>query len=83
MRKNIYSFQCNTCKQYYASYQSLWIHNKKVHNSDVIILSNNVNNMSNKYTCEYCNKIFNSRQSKWCIIKYLNKRIILQKIKMK
>ena len=83
MPEVITDFYCKTCKKYYASYQSLWIHNKKFHTNN---MSNNINNMSNnvkttpnnvkntsnniknilkKYECNKCNKICNSRQSKW------------------
>ncbi len=56
--KNLYSimtevitdFHCKTCKKYYSSYQSLWIHNKKFHNS-----SSNDLNKDNKDLNIYIN----------------------------
>jgi hypothetical protein len=36
MTEVITDFHCKLCKKYYASYQSLWIHNKKFHNKNVI-----------------------------------------------
>jgi hypothetical protein len=35
MEKVITEFKCNVCNKYYSSYQSLWIHNKKYHNTNV------------------------------------------------
>ena len=35
MEKVITDFKCNVCNKYYSSYQSLWIHNKKYHNTNV------------------------------------------------
>lgn len=44
-------FKCNICNKDYKSYQSIWNHNKKFHNSKVILdihnPSNTVNNTSN------------------------------------
>ena len=30
-------FKCNTCNKDYSSYKSLWNHNKKFHNNNVVI----------------------------------------------
>jgi len=69
-------FSCKLCNKNYSGYKSLWNHTKKFHNK----LSSNVNQMSptcqpmstvcqpieniNKAKCEFCNKEFNTRQSK-------------------
>ena len=80
------TFRCNTCKKNYASYQSLWIHNKKFHKNEEehknimsTLCKHNVNIMSTlckhnvnisetkeerTYTCKYCLKKYNYRQSK-------------------
>jgi DNA-directed RNA polymerase subunit RPC12/RpoP len=70
---------CTICKKNYASYQSLWIHNKKFHNEILEKMLNTSKNIyiikskvilndkltSKKYKCNICNNEFNSRQSKW------------------
>ena len=37
MTKVIAEYRCNICNKTYASYQSLWIHNKKFHKQIVRI----------------------------------------------
>ena len=73
----ITDFNCNICKKYYSSYQSLWIHNKKYHNKNVAVICNNDKiccgnvadgcaiTIPNKYFCNYCNRIFNHRSNKF------------------
>lgn len=64
-------YKCKKCNKSYASYQSLWIHNKKFHNnmSTVIpvITTENYSLIEPKqkkvYTCEYCNKQFTRRNN--------------------
>jgi hypothetical protein len=69
---------CNICNKKYASYQSLWNHNRKYHdivsNQKVTIGSSESNqkvtmesseNNYNKLACKYCNKIFRYKQGKW------------------
>lgn len=34
-------YRCNICNKDYSSYQSLWIHNKKFHNNNQKISTNN------------------------------------------
>jgi len=51
------SNNCEICHKKYASYQSLWIHNKKYHSDD----NNRPNNKrTNEKTisCDYCKKLF-------------------------
>ncbi len=31
-------YRCNICNKDYSSYQSLWIHNKKYHTDQIIII---------------------------------------------
>ena len=70
-------YYCNHCKKNYKSYQSLWKHNKHFHTnvvnakltvgSTVIntnIQENEENTNIKKYTCKYCEKEFNTKQSK-------------------
>ena len=72
---------CKICNKIYASYKSLWNHNKKFHKDDVKenvkVCKGNVKenvkvckgfvkvNTNCEYSCNYCNKIFKSRQYKW------------------
>jgi hypothetical protein len=70
-------FSCNICNKKYAGYKSLWNHNKKFHNinviqSNIICNTNVINGNTNviqsntkEYNCKYCNKIFKMRQYKW------------------
>ena len=64
-------YKCKICIKVYSSYQSLWIHNKKYHNNDVIKCYenvkkcyDNVTNQPKSLTCENCNKIFKFRSAK-------------------
>ena len=57
------SFNCNKCKKQYVSYQSLWKHNKTYH-SNKINTSINTNIQEIKHKCKFCDKEFNSKQSK-------------------
>jgi hypothetical protein len=57
---------CIKCNKEYASYQSLWIHNKKFHPN--IVIKNQVtvtNSDHNKYNCTTCKKCLANRHSKW------------------
>jgi hypothetical protein len=70
-------FNCKICNKNYASYKSIWNHNKKFHNNNVSkIVSNvpenvknvpkSVSNVSNtSLKCNICDKTFNSRTTKW------------------
>jgi hypothetical protein len=70
-------FNCKICNKNYASYKSIWNHNKKYHNNNVSkIVSNvsenvknvpkSVSNVSNtSLKCNICDKTFNSRTTKW------------------
>ncbi len=62
-------YKCNICNKYYASYQSLWIHNKKFHeiknknNSNVkscpsIVTSKSTQLNKPGFVCEHCNNQF-------------------------
>ena len=69
---------CNKCKKDYASYQSLWKHNKIYHTiRDTIIipvgvqpvdipLQHGIQNVDiKKYTCKNCDKEYNNKTSKY------------------
>ena len=82
-------YKCKVCVKNYSSYQSLWIHTKKFHKTDV---NNNVNNVNNNVnniisksedtiTCKFCKRKFSARQSRWRhekICKIKNTAIIKQ-----
>ena len=53
-------YKCNICNKQYASYQSLWIHNKKFHLKNKKIITETSKNTQNDYTyiCEYCKRKF-------------------------
>jgi hypothetical protein len=65
------SYNCNKCNKDYASYQSLWKHNKIYHSTKNTGLTlpytgnNSSTNKPNKktYTCELCNKIFTRKNN--------------------
>jgi len=70
------SYKCTQCNKFYASYKSLWNHNKKFHtlninkcNQNVIICGNIcdpiVTKNNNNLNCKYCNKLLSKRHSKW------------------
>ena len=80
-------YKCKFCNKFYKSYQTLWKHNKKFHIINNVINVNNVNNcleIDNKckenvksLTCEFCNKLFNTRgakslHKKKCKVEYNN-----------
>ena len=69
---------CNICNKKYASYQSLWNHNRKYHDivsnqkvtiglseSNQKVTMESSENNYNKLACKYCNKIFRYKQGKW------------------
>lgn len=66
-------YRCNNCNKNYSSYQSLWIHNKKFHNSETNqkqpINDSKINVIQppndQKLICLYCNKNFNHYNNKW------------------
>ena len=72
--------RCDICNKDYSSYQSLWNHNKRIHNTNNTDCLHDVNNclpiVDNKlikYTCKICNKTYDNRNSKYrhqkkCII---------------
>ena len=58
-------FKCNICNKQYASYQSIWNHNKKFHIDLSTQLhipstksphSSTLNSTVNKYCCKFCKK---------------------------
>lgn len=55
-------YNCLICKKKYASYQSLWIHNKNFHqnNQDEQTLE-----LNKKFECRKCGKIFQKYQNRW------------------
>jgi len=66
--------RCNICDKKYASYKSLWNHNKNFHiesvNDIVKVVKDTVKEVKDNvkiksYICENCNKCFSCRQSKY------------------
>ncbi len=68
-------YRCSKCNKEYSSYQSLWIHNKKFHNENVVNCgSNNTTpvvvcgttntNINKSYKCKFCLRNFNDRSNK-------------------
>jgi hypothetical protein len=85
MDKKNGTYQCISCKKFYKSYKSLWNHNRKFHNNDVVECGSNVAVGKNtneveikKFYCKFCEKIFNHNSNR-CkhqkICKYQNKII--------
>mgnify|MGYP000926487724 FL=1 len=70
MKKDLSDFVCKICNKSYSSYQSLWNHNNKFHNTsvkeNVKVVKENVKDVKeSKYRCNICNKQFSCRQSKY------------------
>ena len=63
---------CNICNKKYSSYQSLWKHNNKFHNTN----SDRVQKI--EYKCKICNKIFDNRHKKCYHQKKCKNEIILE-----
>ena len=75
-------YSCLICNKKYATYQTLWTHNKKFHKSDPIQTKKTE---EKKYSCTFCNKDFKLRQYRWKhekICKKNNKDIIELKNKI-
>jgi len=60
-------YKCKICIKVYSSYQSLWIHNKKYHNSDPQITTKSTIIPTEKpqNICLYCNKNFSRNDSRY------------------
>ena len=74
-------YRCKVCEKVYASYQSLWNHNRNMHTcaviqsnpmviqksskSNPIINNDTLTSSTNNIMCKYCNKIFKYKQGKW------------------
>jgi len=62
-------YRCNLCIKRYSSYQSLWIHNKKFHDSNSPKKSENSpkksENSPKNYNCRYCKKYYYNKNSRW------------------
>jgi len=89
-------FKCIQCNKIYKSYQSLWNHNNKFHNtfnnikSDKVQLesdqSQKISDLQKKYNCRKCNKLYFNKQSRWshekkCEGNKLKEQEIILKIK--
>jgi len=66
------NFRCEKCSKDYSGYQSLWIHNKKYHDTK-LQTNENINNTKSKhfsdnnikkYLCKFCNKLFSRCDSR-------------------
>jgi hypothetical protein len=49
-------FNCNICKKTYASYKSLWNHNKKFHKPDIILISSTKHEISSTISSKISSK---------------------------
>ncbi len=67
-------YKCKVCKKDYSSYKSLWNHNKKFHNTNVVLKGTyevlpvvvcGTTNTNHNKCCKYCNKSFNDRSNKY------------------
>jgi hypothetical protein len=65
-------YKCKVCNKQYKTYQTLWKHNKKFHDQNII--NNNHSTIINqpniiinqsKNECNYCKKIFSHYNNKW------------------
>ena len=66
---------CKQCNRTYKTYKSLWNHNKKFHNDNVIIGDHKVDStrdpkgdhlvITSKSGCKYCGIQFNNRHNRW------------------
>jgi len=89
MSKKDHEYRCNVCNKDYSTYNTLWVHNKKFHNNNVLNVKNGVFNVkinvknvkiNKSLTCDICNTVFNSRGAK--SIHKKNVKIILLKLKI-
>jgi len=84
-------YYCNICNKKYASYKSLWFHNKKYHKIErqLDVIENDLpvnissieksmleNNNDLKYSCSKCKKLFKFRQGKWAHEKICKENIV-------
>ena len=87
-------YNCIKCNKKYASYKSLWFHNKKYNNierqydvnkSDIPVNVSSIetsmleNNNDLKYSCSKCKKQFKFRQGKWAHEKICKENILEKK----
>ena len=80
MSKVITQYECKICNKSYASYQSLWIHNKKFHTIVVLKTSRtsektsetSENILKKNYNCRKCNKVFHNIKTRWSHEKICN-----------
>ena len=80
MTKVITQYECKICNKSYASYQSLWIHNKKFHTTVVLKTSEtsektsetSENILKKNYNCRKCNKVFHNIKTRWSHEKICN-----------
>ena len=63
-------YRCKVCEKVYASYQSLWNHNRKIHTPITANITQNTTNVTQNTTklnknslCIYCNKCFSRNDS--------------------
>jgi hypothetical protein len=84
-------FKCNICNKIYKSYQSLWNHNNKYHNTrqhQTPQINDPTTQINTKKMCKYCNKIFSRSDSKFrhektCVEKESNdKKLEIKKLEL-
>ena len=87
MTKVITQYECKICNKSYASYQSLWIHNKKFHTTVILKTSRtsektsetSENILKKNYNCRKCNKVFHNIKTRWSHEKICNFNTVLIK----
>jgi hypothetical protein len=62
-------YKCKICNNQYKTYQTLWKHNIKFHNSQLtekhVVANNPIIVTEKSLTCKYCNKVFKHKQNKY------------------
>ena len=92
-------YKCNICNKLYSSYQSLWIHNKKYHQTiaqirthiahvSTVSAHNSALQVLNNHNCKFCNKNFSrnycvTRHEQTCKQKVEDNKIVLLENKIK
>jgi hypothetical protein len=70
MEKNTKIYHCDICNKTYATYNTLWTHNKKFHTKKP----------GKEYICKHCNKSYDNKQTKYYHQKYCKIRKPEEKI---
>ncbi len=66
MNDNIQNiFGCNSCNLTYKTKNGLWKHQNKYHLNEIISNSDQDIQVNKEYKCEYCDKVYNNKYSKY------------------